>query len=68
MAQLGFADMDDGPGTGGAMIVRAGDQPADLPKAGLVVRRLATEPGSSGSMSGLPTRPRRTERISTTAS
>ena len=40
MAQLGFADMDDGTGLPGAMIVRPGDQPDDGPGVGFGLSRV----------------------------
>ena len=40
MEQLGFADMDDGTGTGGTLIVRAGDQPGDGPGVGFGLSRV----------------------------
>ena len=40
MAQLGFADMDDGTGLPGAMIVRPGDQPGDGPGVGFGLSRV----------------------------
>ena len=40
MAQLGFADMDDGTGLPGAMIVRPVDQPDDGPGVGFGLSRV----------------------------
>lgn len=40
MEQLGFADMDDGTGLPGAMIVRPGDQPDDGPGVGFGLSRV----------------------------
>ena len=40
VAQLGFAELDDGPGMGGAMIVRPGDQPDDGPGVGFGLSRV----------------------------